>query len=88
MPLIKPPDNVECDAIFVSISQLLDRIAGREGRDLPSLQLGQNAPVALLVNSLGATTAMELLVAAKAGMKHARHNLKVRWKERPALVTL
>ena len=60
--------------------QILDRIAGRsstDGKDLPHLELGPDAPVALLVNSLGATTQMELYVAAQAALAHARERLQV-----------
>lgn len=60
--------------------QILDRIAGcssTKGRDLPHLELAPDAPVALLINSLGATTQMELYVAAQAALAHARDQLQV-----------
>lgn len=60
---------------------MLDMIAGRSssarGSELPHLQLGEGAPVALLINSLGATTHMELMVAARSALNHARESLQV-----------
>lgn len=61
--------------------QMLDMIVGRSssagGSELPHLKLGEGAPVALLVNSLGATTQMELMIAARTALTHARSSLKV-----------
>ena len=63
------------------IVQMLDMIAGRSGggskERLPHLDLAKGAAVALLVNSLGATTHMELFVAARAALAYVRDTLKV-----------
>ena len=59
--------------------KILDSIAGRSPArsHLPHLDLRPGHPVALLVNGLGATTAMELHVAARAALAHARESLEV-----------
>lgn len=60
---------------------MLDMIAGRTAsggeEQLPHLDLGRGAAVAVLVNSLGATTHMELFVAARAALAYARDTLEV-----------
>lgn len=60
--------------------QILDVIAGRNPAKahLPHLDLRPGHPVALLVNGLGATTAMELHVAARAALAHTRGSLEVK----------
>lgn len=65
------------------VAKMMDTIAGRkDGREdtslkLPHLKLSPGSQVALLVNSLGATTHMELLVAANAARRYASDQLQV-----------
>lgn len=63
---------------------MLDTIAGRtrsqqeSHTSLPCLHLPRGRQVALLVNSLGATTQMELLVAGRAAIRYATDVLQVK----------